>query len=129
MVAVHLCLTAAVVAWCVTGKSPKPLLRRGENMADRPINFGKPHAQIVELLAVRQSVLDEVARNRRLADMAGDGNDAGLSASDWDKGYAKGLRDAIDVIAGIRPVAQRMDAESCLDGISAIFNYMSVPGR
>lgn len=98
-------------------------------MADRSSNIGKPDAQVIKLLAVRQSILDEAARAHKARGAETQCDDADLSLTDWDKGYAKGLRDAIDVIAGIRPVAQRMGAESCLDGISAIFNYMSVTDR
>lgn len=98
-------------------------------MADRSSNIGNSDAQIIKLLAIRQSILDEAARNQKRAGQVADHEPLAPLASDWDKGYAKGLRDAIDVIAGIRPVARHMDTESCLDGISAIFNYMSVPKR
>lgn len=98
-------------------------------MADRSSNIGDRDAQIIKLLAIRKSIQDETARRRRRAEQDSDNDAMDPSATDWDKGYAQGLRDAIDVISGIRPVAGRMDAESCLDGISAIFNYMSVPRR
>lgn len=98
-------------------------------MADISSNLSAPDAQIIKLLAVRQSILTQAARHRKSSTSAQDDAELALDCSDWDKGYAKGLRDAIDVITGIRPVAQRMDAESCLDGIAAIFNYMSVPEK
>lgn len=46
---------------------------------------------------------------------------------EWDMGYASGLRDAIAIIEGIRPIADRMSSHACLDGISAIFDSMSKP--
>lgn len=42
-----------------------------------------------------------------------------------DEGYNEGLRAAMEVIDGIRPIADQLGTKSCLDGISAIFDSMA----